>query len=205
MKSITSAVIIETRLLATFCLVWGKELKGESINVPNALTLLRLALIPVCVVLVVKEQMIWAFSVFMLACFTDLLDGYIARKFNLVTKLGMWLDPLADKLMAVAIVLTFTIRGILPLTIALVVFAKELLMLIGGFFLLRRDVVVPADKFGKRAAFVLNCSIAAGFLYKYWYPYYIWAAYLAMAAVLVAFVHYAIKCIPLFKSKGANS
>ena len=163
------------------------------LNVPNALTVLRILMIPVTAVLIFRDSMIWALAVFLLACGTDLLDGYLARKYHLTTKLGIWLDPLADKLMAVSVIVTFTIRGILPPFVMIVVFAKEFLMLLGGVIILGRGHVTPANKFGKIAALLLNISIGSGFLYEYLSPYYLYATYVALAAVIVAFVQYAAK------------
>jgi len=68
-------------------------------TVANQLTLLRMALTPVLVVLVISKEPIWAFVVFLVAGITDLLDGYIARHGHQRTKLGAMLDPVADKLM----------------------------------------------------------------------------------------------------------
>ena len=68
-------------------------------TIPNVLTLVRLLLIPVVVLLAVRDQMIWGGITFILVCMTDLLDGYIARKYHMVSKVGIWLDPVADKLM----------------------------------------------------------------------------------------------------------
>ena len=68
-------------------------------TVANQLTLLRMALTPVLVVLVVSKEPLWAFVVFVVAGITDLLDGYIARHGHQRTKLGAMLDPVADKLM----------------------------------------------------------------------------------------------------------
>lgn len=174
----------------------------KNFNLPNILTFLRLAMVPVTVCLILSDQTIAAFAVFLAACLTDLLDGYIARKYNLTTKLGIWLDPLADKMMAVAVIVCFTIEGILPLAILIIVFAKEFLMLLGGFIILRKGHVTPSNKFGKIAALLLNISIASGFLHEYWYPYYLYATYVAVAAVLVAFVQYAIVNGHLLFEKG---
>ncbi|MBC8538833.1 CDP-alcohol phosphatidyltransferase family protein [Christensenellaceae bacterium NSJ-63] len=162
-------------------------------NLPNVLTMIRLLLIPVTILLILDNQMVFALIVFLTACGTDLLDGYIARKNHLITKLGIWLDPLADKLMAVSVIVTFTIRGILPPFVMIVVFAKEFLMLLGGVIILGRGHVTPANKFGKIAALLLNISIGSGFLYEYLSPYYLYATYVALAAVIVAFVQYAAK------------
>lgn len=162
------------------------------LNVPNALTVLRILMIPVTAVLIFRDSMIWALAVFLLACGTDLLDGYLARKYHLTTKLGIWLDPLADKLMAITVLVCFTVRGILPLFVPVVIIVKELLLLAGGAVVLRRGAVTPSNKFGKIAALLLNTSIATGFFYQYWAPYYLWGVYVALAVSVFAFVQYAV-------------
>lgn len=162
-------------------------------NIPNILTMIRFFLIPVVVVLIVQQRMIWALAVFLIACFTDLVDGYIARSRNLVTRLGIWLDPLADKCMAVAVLITFTFCRIIPPLVTIVVFTKEFLLLLGGLIILRKGFSTPSNKFGKTAAFVLNVAIATGFMYQYWAPYYLYFIYFALIVVVVAFIQYAWK------------
>ena len=174
-------------------------------NVPNVMTFIRLALVPVTVWLILEGHMMWALASFLIACATDLLDGYIARKYNQTTKLGIWLDPLADKLMAVAVIVTFTIcpEHIFPPVVMIVVFVKEFLMLLGGLIILGRGSVTPSNKFGKAAAFLLNTCIASGFLYEYLAPYYLWATYLALVLVVVAFIQYAaLNAHLIFEKKG---
>jgi CDP-diacylglycerol--glycerol-3-phosphate 3-phosphatidyltransferase len=76
-----------------------------SVNVPNALTLLRIFLVPLLVVLLLTKmpaREYWALGVFLLAALTDALDGYWARKYKEITRLGMLLDPIADKLLVSA-------------------------------------------------------------------------------------------------------
>jgi cardiolipin synthase len=173
------------------------------LNAPNVLTLLRLALVPVVAVLVYFDYMIPALAVYLLACGTDLLDGYLARKYKLITDAGILLDPLADKLMAIFTVMAFTFPGVraehvaspemavLPLYILIVMLVKEGLMIGGGILLYSRGVVAPANKFGKVAAFTLNTSIAFNFLYKYVYPWNIYFLTLGLALMIAALFQYA--------------
>ena len=86
--------------------------KRKNFNVPNILSMIRLCMIPATVILIVYDRLLWGLAVFITAELTDLLDGYIARKYNLITKLGSWLDPLADKLMALAVLITFFTKGL---------------------------------------------------------------------------------------------
>ena len=96
-------------------------------TIPNWLSFLRIALIPVFSVLFVKEYYIWAFALMIIGALTDLVDGKIARKFNQVSNLGKILDPVADKLSQIAIVIiyrTINIAAIFALRSALNTYAK---------------------------------------------------------------------------------
>ena len=85
------------------------------LNLPNKLTVLRILLVPVILVFTILPYSIWAnlaaFAVFGIASLTDLLDGKIARKYNLITDFGKFLDPLADKFMVIAAVFGLVCRG----------------------------------------------------------------------------------------------
>jgi len=180
------------------------EGKQSELNIPNILTVFRLCMVPVVVILIAQDQMITALVCFLIACGTDLLDGYIARKYGLVTKLGIWLDPLADKLMALCVLITFTCRGIFPLWVTLIVLVKELLMLIGGLIVLRKGYSTPSNRFGKAAALLLNVCLGSGFLYQYFAPYYLYATYIVLAVVVAAFIQYAVKNGHLVFAKPAQ-
>lgn len=119
-----------------------KTSKKEMFSIPNILCYFRILLIPLFMVIfttgtVIKDYYIAA-GIILLAGFTDLIDGYIARKFNQVTELGKFLDPLADKLMQAAMIISlmFKIRGVITLVIIFVV--KESFMIIAGGILLKK-------------------------------------------------------------------
>lgn len=120
---------------------------------PNLLTALRLLLIPVFVYFFFSPYRYGveiAVTVFILSGLTDVLDGYIARRYNQITKLGIVLDPLADKLMLITVLISVTISNNIPLWIIVVVVLKELLMIFGGISLYNQNhAVIPANKFGK--------------------------------------------------------
>ena len=119
-------------------------------NVPNALSLLRILLVPVFMVLYLTHHDTAAFVVLLLSGVTDVLDGYIARKFNQITDCGKLLDPLSDKLTQVAVVISLTTRypTLLPLTILCLI--KEVCQGIGGVILLcNRSEVRGSQWFGK--------------------------------------------------------
>lgn len=125
-------------------------------TIPNILTILRILLIPVYLAFFYSDldnNILLAGIVFILAGISDVLDGYIARKFDLTSDLGAVLDPVADKLMTFAILITFTSGGIIPPWILAAIGIKEAMMIIGGsvLYLFKGKQVLPANKFGKIA------------------------------------------------------
>ncbi|WP_026896202.1 CDP-diacylglycerol--glycerol-3-phosphate 3-phosphatidyltransferase [Clostridiisalibacter paucivorans] len=125
-------------------------------NIPNTLTIIRFFLIPVFLYVFysnIENNVLYGTYIFLLAGVTDILDGYIARKYDLITKWGIILDPLADKLMLLVVLIGFTSKGYLPIFVILIVGIKEILMIAGGIFLyyFMDKTVIPANKFGKIA------------------------------------------------------
>lgn len=124
-------------------------------NLPNKLTLLRVILIPVFVVLLLLEGgqnytlRIAALIVFCIASFTDFLDGQIARRNNLVTNFGKFMDPLADKLLVCSALICMIELGQLPSWYVITVIARE--FIISGFRLVAADngIVIAASWWGK--------------------------------------------------------
>ncbi len=120
-------------------------------TIPNVLTIIRMILIPVFVVLFFKGHKMAALAVFCAASLTDMLDGYLARKLNQITDFGKLFDPLADKLMVLTAMVLQTFWGPLPLVAVIIVAAKELVMVLGGVFMLSKNVVVYSNYVGKSA------------------------------------------------------
>ena len=87
----------------------AKEFFRKNLNVPNVLTMIRLALVPVYVALFVSGQKYAALATFLVASLTDLLDGRIARKYNLITDFGKLVDPFADKVMVLTALFSMAI------------------------------------------------------------------------------------------------
>jgi len=103
-----------------------------------------------------------SFVIVIVAGATDVIDGWIARRYNLITKVGIVLDPLADKLMLMTVVVSLTLKDILPIWILLIVAIKESLMIIGATVLHNKhDVVIPANKVGKTATIAFYVAILA--------------------------------------------
>ncbi len=123
-------------------------------NLPNKLTIVRVILIPFFVFFLLGD--FWgdvsdyiALAIFIIASLTDLLDGKIARKYNLVTNFGKFMDPLADKLLVCSALICFVELRKLPAWIVIIIIARE--FIISGFRLVAADngVVIAASFYGK--------------------------------------------------------
>ena len=168
-------------------------------NVPNVLTMIRIALIPVFVVLFVNDMQKAALVVFLAASFTDYLDGYLARKLNQITAFGKLMDPLADKIMVITVFLCQTVTGTLPWPAFVIVLGKEVLMVIGGMFMLNKDVVVYSNMMGK----VATCFFIAALTFSFFHAEFAAMAlqldviflWISVVLTLCAFVGYAIPAV----------
>lgn len=126
-------------------------------NIPNVLTTFRFLLIPIFIYAYFSfgaNGLYYAVLIFLLAGITDILDGHIARKYNMITKWGKILDPAADKAMQLAVLACLCISGIIPYWVAAIILAKELLMTIGGITLYKKEIVVSSSWFGKLATVI---------------------------------------------------
>ena len=158
-------------------------MSGSRITLPNIITFARIAACPVIFFLAISPQMgarVWAFVLFVAAGLSDVWDGYLARRYDLITDTGKLLDPLADKLLLVSTLVPFYIVshsgrevdlipwwGAMPLWVIVVIFGRELFMTVFRGYAARRGVVIPAGKSGKRKA-LFQALFIGGLLL--WYP-----------------------------------
>lgn len=165
-------------------------------NIPNALSVVRMALIPVFMVLYLLHVDTWAFAVLLVSGLTDFVDGFVARRFDMITDCGKLLDPLSDKLTQVAVVVCLTTRytELLPLTV--LCFVKELSQAIGGILLLKKNVQAQGARwFGKVSTVLFYATMLVIVL---WYdaltvtaPWVLWLLVsLVGVSMLCAFVGY---------------
>lgn len=139
--------------------------KKDILTLPNLLSLVRLLLIPVIVLLYIKEHHYASVALIILSAATDIVDGWIARHFNMISDFGKFLDPVADKLTQLAMLSCLVIRY--PWSVALVglLVIKELFQLIFGLIVLKKtDVMNSAKWFGKVNTVVLYASMILLFL-----------------------------------------
>jgi len=141
-------------------------------NVPNLLTLFRILCIGFVVMAFRFGQIPLALLFYLVAAATDVLDGYIARRWKLVTSIGKLLDPFADKCMLVAVLSCMCVQRMVPLYILIIVFIKELVLVISASALLgKKDVVVSANWIGKASALLFFCAVVLTFFHSYVKPY----------------------------------
>ena len=132
----------------------------RNINVPNALSLLRLLVIVPCVCFFLNDQYFYAAIMLVISGLSDMLDGMIARKFDQYTPLGAMLDPVADKLTLGAVVICMGIKFPVVIPVVVLLIIKELTMLIAGGVLLKMHKRPPAAKwYGKVATVVFYLSV----------------------------------------------
>lgn len=134
--------------------------------VPNTLTVLRFILIPFILYFIFTGNYLLGFIFFTLSGITDILDGTIARKFNLISNFGKLMDPLADKLTQISVLASLVILDIIPFWILVIVVAKELIMIIGASFLYGKDVVVYSKWYGKLATVLFYIAIVLSLITK---------------------------------------
>ncbi|WP_336787393.1 CDP-alcohol phosphatidyltransferase family protein [Paenibacillus sp. MMO-177] len=145
-------------------------------NLPNFLTSLRFAMIPVYVAIFAQGHMIYAFLVVVAAGLTDILDGYIARRTGQVTTVGQMLDPLADKLMFISVILSLLLAGHISWAAAAAIFLRDLGMIAGGMvFHFKGKKTVPANWMGKLTTVLFYIGIMFVFLEAPFAAIYLWA------------------------------
>lgn len=173
-------------------------------NLPNKLTILRVLMVPVFIVFMLTDlggtyNNIIALVLFVTASLTDLLDGYLARKNNLVTNFGKFMDPLADKLLVCSALICFAANGQLPAWMVIIIIARE--FIISGFRLIASDegVVIAASYWGKVKTTVQMIMIIALLVE---FPYAMVIAWAAVALTVISLVDYIVKNIDVIKKGG---
>ena len=180
-------------------------------DIPNILTLFRFILIPVFIFVFFSdiEHATWiAMVVFLTAGLTDVIDGYLARKYNWVSDLGKMMDPFADKMMVCTVLVCLCIEKLVPIWAVALIIAKEMFMLISGLIIFKRkDTVVVSSWAGKSAVCLIYAVIATVMLSHTniieIHKTVIYA--LCLLAVLAAFAALAIYSAAYAKSQKSDS
>ena len=123
---------------------------------PNILSFARLLLVPVFLVLVITGEDVFALVVLVVSSATDFLDGLIARRFGLITRLGQLLDPAADRLFIFATIIGLAVREIVPWWFVAAIVGRDVVLLVVGIVLANHGFApVPVHHLGKVATFCL--------------------------------------------------
>ena len=176
-------------------------------NVTNVLTMIRMLLIPVYWALYVHGHTYQALITFVVASLTDVADGFIARKTNQITDFGKLMDPLADKLMVLSVMLSLALRRLVPRTALIILLAKEALMVLGGAVLLDKGVVVYSRVIGKAAQALvviglLLCFFSEWIMAHLGFPLHTIVIWCAVGLTLCALISYARSALKLYKEAG---
>ena len=190
-------------------------------NLPNKLTIFRVILIVPFVILLLGSANGWvwftaifggimeyidyiAVAIFIIASFTDMLDGKIARKYNLVTNFGKFMDPLADKLLVCSALICLVEMGRLPAWIVIVIIARE--FIISGFRLVASDngIVIAASYWGKFKT-VSQMIMVVLLLLNIGHPFFVILStvfvWIAVILTVVSLVDYVVKNIGVLKEQ----
>jgi CDP-diacylglycerol--glycerol-3-phosphate 3-phosphatidyltransferase len=162
-------------------------------QLPNALTLSRLLLIPVFVVLMVQagDAHSWpAGIVFGVAGVTDQIDGFLARAWHVESRFGKIADPLADRLMIDAAVVLLVAYGRLPWAGLVVVAARDLLLLVGWRVLAPRGIELDVNLLGKAATWILYAAVAFRIVTHDHTSWPLWLFWIGLAGAVVAAMFY---------------
>lgn len=135
-------------------------------HIPNALTVLRFVFIPVIIGYIITDNYLMAFIFLTISGLTDVLDGWIARKFHFITNFGKLIDPLADKCTQILVLGALTVKGIIPIWIIGIVILKEVIMIAGASFLYGKELVVSSKWYGKLATVLLYLAIVCSLLIR---------------------------------------
>ena len=161
-------------------------------NLANILTLSRILAVPVIIVLLVfpgKTNCLIAMFAFIAASLTDLADGLIARKYNLVTNLGKFLDPIADKILISSVLIMLVEKGWVPAWVAILIIVREIVVTGLRAIAADKGKVIAADKYGKLKTIVQIVALCPIILHHPWWgidlvPFGMVMLYLALALTL---------------------
>ncbi len=182
----------------------------ENLTVPNLLSVIRLIVIVPLIMALLNQRYIDAGICLLISGLSDMFDGAIARKFNQVTQLGKMLDPVADKLTLIAVLVCIAIMFPQVAVVVIILLLKDVIMLIGGAVLLCLKIRPPAAKwYGKVATAIFYTSIILIIFLKavFHYENYILTVVLLLLtalAMVVAFISYGLIFIRLIKDRKSK-
>ena len=193
---------------------------NKNLNVPNVLSVIRLLLVPAYLIYFSNGHKYTALMIFVIASITDFIDGYIARKYKLITNFGKLMDPLADKIMVLSAMFSMAIGNslitpVIPWTVVIILLIKELVLVVGGGYLLKKGYVAYSFFIGK----IAHCFFIAGLILSYFHDYFqesfanwfltpdliiLWIAVILTLCALACYVRNAINELHRIKKESAK-
>jgi len=150
-------------------------------TIPNLISVFRILLVPIFLVFVINDRFLAGLVVFVLAGLSDGADGLVARVFNQKSRLGSYLDPLADKCLLVAAFICLAVMNIIPLWLMILVIARDILILSGAviLFLINKDHVVKPSIWGKATTFFQLATVFLVLVEKHFHVFsqYVYMVY----------------------------
>ena len=172
-------------------------------QIPNAITIARLLLIPVFVAVLVPAddgQSVLAGLVFGAAGVSDRVDGWLARRWQVESQFGKVADPLADRLMIDAAVVLLVVHGRLPLIALALIVGRDLLLLVGYKFFVSRGHELSVNFLGKSATAVLYVAVGLTLVTAASTDWPLWIFWFGVALALAAGLQYALTALPWRRS-----
>ena len=176
----------------------------KNLNVSNSLSLSRIFLAIPMAYFLINDMSYWAVAMGFLAYFTDIGDGYFARKLNEVTELGKVIDPIADKIFVGVSVIILVLYDKLPLWFVLVVVGRDLLILLAGAYASRKvEIVIQSNYIGKAAVILIALTILFAILQVEEVLFYsMIVSCVSIAATIVSYGSNLIKILKNSKKKS---
>jgi CDP-diacylglycerol--glycerol-3-phosphate 3-phosphatidyltransferase len=180
----------------------------KNLNTANLITIFRIMLIPVFMVFYLNTNFyyeklpLYAILVFLLAFFSDVIDGMIARSRNQITTLGKVLDPLADKLLRLSVLCAFMIKGVLPLYLFIILVVLDTIAIVTASILYFKKIVIPANIVGKITTIFMSLSLFSCFFHNSIKPVDFILVIISLVMVLITIIQYFVKFYLLYKSVG---
>lgn len=177
----------------------------KNLTAANIITIFRILLVPIFLILYLNPVFyyegfpLFAVLTYLLAFLSDVLDGFIARSTNTITNIGKILDPLADKLLRISVILAFYINGVLPLYVFLILLIFDILSIALAFIMLQNKYFVKANIFGKITTIFMSLSLFSCFFHNVINPYDYYAVLLSIVMVFVTLIQYFIKYYKIYK------
>lgn len=137
-------------------------------QIPNILTIVRFLLIPLIIIFAFQKEYVLTIFIIILSGLTDILDGFIARRFHLVSNFGKLMDPLADKATQITLLAVLAVQDLISFWILLIVLVKEIIMIAGASFLYGKELVVSSKWYGKISTALFYLAIVCSLFIIYW-------------------------------------